>query len=179
MTLRMAPWVEKPSAVVFADLSEFVSFTELQGDRAAAELVALNVVAATTVTGCRGGRVVKHLGDGLLACFPDPAQAVLASIELTDATSGVLRMRVGAHWGDAIWTGSDLIGHSVNLAARLVDLARPGEVLVTRQLCQAAGEVAGVTYGAPIERAARGVRRRVWVSTASITGRVEEGEEEA
>jgi class 3 adenylate cyclase len=167
VTLRIAPWVQKPFAIVFADLSEFVSFTESAGDRVAAELVALNMVAATTITSARGGRVVKHLGDGLLACFSDPVQAVLASIELADAISGVLDVRVGAHWGDAIWTGNDLIGHSVNLGARLLDLAQPGEVLVTTQLCQAAGEVAGVTYGMATERNAKGVSHRLCVLTAS------------
>ncbi len=75
-------------------------------------------------------------------------------------------MRIGAHWGDVMWTGHDLIGHHVNLAARLLDLARPGEVLVTSELRQAAGDVALVRYGRPCKRAVKGVRQPVEVSVA-------------
>jgi class 3 adenylate cyclase len=167
MSFTIAPWDQKQIAVMFADLSRFVAFTETHGDRVAAELVVLNLLTAMPITNGRGGHVVKHLGDGLLAWFPDPAQAVQASVELAAAASDVLPMRIGLHWGDVVWMGNDVIGHTVNVAARLVDLARPGEVLVTAPLRDAAGDVAGVRYGPTSERTAKGVCRPLRVSTAS------------
>ena len=118
MSLHIAPFERKRIAIVFADLSDFVSFTEREGDTVAAQLLLLNVLTATPIANCRGGRVVKHLGDGFLAWFPDPAQAVLASVELARAGSDILPMRIGAHWGHAVVTPHDVIGGTVNLAAR-------------------------------------------------------------
>ena len=167
MSLHIAPFERKRIAIVFADLSDFVSFTEREGDTVAAQLLLLNVLTGTSIANCRGGRVVKHLGDGFLAWFPDPAQAVLASVELARAGSDILPMRIGAHWGHAVVTPHDVIGGTVNLAARVLDLAAPGEVLVTDALRHAAGVPEGVSYGRQRTGLAKGIRARFSVSAAS------------
>jgi class 3 adenylate cyclase len=49
-------------------------------------------------------------------------------------------VRIGVHWGSQTPRGSDLIGHDVNVAARVVDIAGPSEVVVTEALVAKLGE---------------------------------------
>ena len=82
-------------------------------------------------------RVVKDLGDGLMLWFPEPVSALGSCLALAErfeeeaATDVPLWVRVGMHWGCPARRGADLVGHDVNLAARIVDVAGPGEVLVS------------------------------------------------
>src|SRR5438034_1241142 len=82
-------------------------------------------------------RVVKDLGDGLMLWFPEPVSALGSCLALAErfeeeaATDVPLWVRVGMHWGCPARRGADLVGHDVNLAARIVDVAGPGEVLLS------------------------------------------------
>src|SRR5439155_27043538 len=85
-----------------------------------------------------GARIVKDLGDGLLLWFPDAAPAVETCLDLqerfeSDPDEGLapLWVRMGLHWGTPARRGDDLVGHDVNVAARIVDVAGPGELLVS------------------------------------------------
>ena len=118
-------------AVVFTDLEGFTSFTAANGDEAASRLLTEHLQAAGPVVRSRGGRLVKRLGDGLLLTFPQPAAAVLACLELVDAQPEPLRLRAGLHAGQVVETRDDVIGHVVNLAARVAEAAEGSEVLVT------------------------------------------------
>ncbi len=87
------------------------------------------------------GRIANTAGDGLIAEFPSPVEAVRCAIEVqqelgaTEATSvNPMRFRIGIHLGDVMVDGDDLLGEGVNLAARLETMAPPGHVLVSRQV---------------------------------------------
>jgi len=134
----LGPWAHVPVALVFADLSGFVTFTERFGDEAAAELLALNRLTTRPIVDAWGGRVVSHAGDGMLLAFATAtatanaaADAVAAAVDIVGAASDVVAMRAGVHAGRAIAVGPDLVGTAVNVAARVVAAAEPGEVLVT------------------------------------------------
>jgi adenylate cyclase len=134
-TAPSVPAVE--GAIVFTDIVGFTEFTAAQGDEAALGLLAAQDRIVEEVIGGRGRRV-KDLGDGLMLWFGDPCTAVRASLTLQDrfeertAQDGLpLWVRIGVHYGRPVQRGADLIGHDVNIAARLVDLAAPGEVLVS------------------------------------------------
>jgi adenylate cyclase len=123
--------------IVFTDLVGFTEFTATRGDTEALQLLATQdrVVRAALPA---SARVVKELGDGLLLWFPEPVVAVRAAFALQDgleaessATGLPLWIRVGMHHGTALERGADLIGHDVNVAARIVDVAAPGDVLVS------------------------------------------------
>ncbi len=125
-------------AIVFTDLVGFTEFTALSGDEAALALLAAQdrVVSETLPA---DAWVVKELGDGLLLFFPDSVAAVRTGLALqesldaeSDATGLPLWIRVGLHAGQARRRGDDLVGHDVNVAARIVDQAAPGEVLVSQ-----------------------------------------------
>jgi adenylate cyclase len=74
-----------------------------------------------------GGRIVKTMGDGLLVEFTSPVAAVRAALTVQRAMSaretgpdeGRLRFRVGVNLGDIVIDGDDILGHGVNVAARL------------------------------------------------------------
>ena len=127
-------------AVAFTDICGFTEFTAVRGDEEAFNLLATQ---ARVVEHClpAEGRVVKELGDGLLLWFPDAAAALTTSLDLQDAFAEEafdadlpLWVRIGVHWGQQTKRGDDLIGHDVNIAARVVDVAGPAEVVVTEAL---------------------------------------------
>ncbi len=86
------------------------------------------------------GRIVKLMGDGLLAEFPSVVEAVLCAVDIQHAMAGReaavaeerrIRLRTGVNLGDIIVEGSDIYGDGVNVAARLEALADPGGVCIS------------------------------------------------
>ncbi len=143
----------REGTIVFTDLSGFTEFTALRGDAAAVSLLDLQDRLVREQMGDRG-RIVKHLGDGLMLWFDEPLDAVQVAISLQEKfeeASGEddepLWVRIGIHFGRPVLRGDDFIGHDVNVAARIVDLAAPGEVLVS-EACTAQIEtpLGGVTF---------------------------------
>jgi adenylate cyclase len=137
VTATTAPPSVVSGAVLFTDLVGFTEFTAVQGDAGAVELLARQeeIVAAVLPD---GSRVVKELGDGLLLWFPDADAALSTALELqerfeaaAEETDLPLWVRMGLHWGRQTRRRDDLVGHDVNVAARIVDVAGPGEVLLS------------------------------------------------
>lgn len=130
-------------AVVFTDLVGFTQFTATSGDEEALRLLAVQDRIVRDLLPS-DARIVKELGDGLMLFFPEPCSAVttmLAMLVVFDETAEAemlpLWARVGAHWGSPRRRGDDLVGHDANVAARIVDVASPGEVLVSEALLRA------------------------------------------
>lgn len=69
---------------------------------------------------------MKRLGDGLMLAFADPDHAVRAAVELVAAVPAPLRLRGGWHLGHAVVTSDDVLGHVVNIAARVTDVGFTG-----------------------------------------------------
>ncbi len=106
---------------------------------------------------------MKRLGDGLMLSFPSPEAGVLASLELIGGSSAQLRMRAGVHTGEAVVTAHDLIGHDVNIAARVADAAKGGQVLATLPVRNAVGDLRGARFGRARRRTFKGVGEPVSV----------------
>ena len=88
----------------------------------------------------RKGRIVKLMGDGLLAEFPSIVEAVQCAVDIQHSMTGReadmpddrrIRLRIGVNLGDVIVEGSDIYGDGVNVAARLEGLASPGDICVS------------------------------------------------
>jgi adenylate cyclase len=126
----------RPPAIAFLDLTGYTKLTEERGDRAAAELAGRLVEMVHEFAHRRGGRAVKLLGDGVMFHFPEPGQAVRCGLELVDRIPrvGLPQARVGLHSGPVVFQDGDYFGGTVNIAARITDYARPGEVLVSDQV---------------------------------------------
>lgn len=131
-------------AVVFTDIVGFTEFTAMRGDEDALGLLSRHeAVVRAAMPG--EARLVKDLGDGFLLWFPEPCPALDTMLRLQEALEEEtpeqdwpLWIRVGVHWGRPLRRGNDLVGHDVNVAARIVDVAGPGEVLVSQACVHAA-----------------------------------------
>jgi adenylate cyclase len=146
--------VRRPPAVCFLDLTGYTRLTEERGDEAAAELAAR---LATLVRGSsreHEGQPIKWLGDGVMFYFPNPGDGVLAALDMVEgaAAEGLPPARVGIHAGPVVFQDGDYFGRTVNIAARIAEVARPGEVLVSQEVVDATelGGV-GITAIGPIE----------------------------
>lgn len=149
--------------IVFTDLEGFTRFTSREGDDAARTLLDRHHKTVGPLIRSRGGRIVKKIGDGLLLTFSAPEAAVLAAIEIGEADHGDLRLRAGIHHGEAVVMGNDLVGHDVNVAARVTDSAKGGETLATTDVRSVVGPIPGVTFGRARRRSFKGVAESVSV----------------
>jgi len=127
---------EQEPAICFLDITGYTRLTQERGDRAAADLAeSLNrLVKRSSVQ--YGGRPVKWLGDGVMCHFPDPGPGVAAALDMVEgiAGAGLPPAHVGLHSGPIVIQEGDYYGQTVNLAARIADYARPGEVLVSESV---------------------------------------------
>jgi adenylate cyclase len=152
-------------AVCFTDLHGFTAFTDQHGDVAASQLLSEHYRTAGPIVRSRGGRVVKRLGDGLMMTFPEPTAAVLAAIELVEAPPAPLRLRAGLNLGEVLVDRADIVGHVVNVAARVAEAADSGEVLISRELRDAVPdeELPQLSIGRSRRRRLKGVSERIEV----------------
>jgi adenylate cyclase len=153
--------------VVFTDLEGFTSYTAEHGDEAALALLQEHHRAAGPVVRREGGRIIKRLGDGLLCTFASPAGGIRAAVDLLATAPYPVQLRAGVHRGDAIMSGDDIIGHAVNLAARVAEIARGGHALATRVALEAAGPLPGIRVGRSRARRLKGISEKVAVAEIS------------
>jgi adenylate cyclase len=137
--------LEHPPAMCFLDITGYTRLTQERGDAAAAELAEQlgRLVQRTSVK--HGGRAVKWLGDGVMLHFPNPGPGVVAALEMVAGVTeaGLPPAHVGLHAGPVIFQEGDYYGATVNVASRIAEYARPGEVLVSQEVVDAAS-------GAPV-----------------------------
>jgi class 3 adenylate cyclase len=133
--------IRKPTddevTLVFTDLVNFSQWALKAGDEATLKLLRQVAQAVEPPLLEVGGQVVKRMGDGIMAVFPDPITAIAAIAIAREALKGVQVhgytpvMRVGIHTGRPQRIGSDWLGVDVNIAARVMECAGKGGVLVS------------------------------------------------
>jgi adenylate cyclase len=130
---------ERVPALCFVDLAGYTVLTQEAGDAVAAGMVERLNRIVRRISVEHGGRAVKWLGDGVMLHFPDPADGVTAALELIGAIddAGLPRAHVGLDAGPVIRQEGDYYGQTVNVASRIGEFARPGEVLVSRAVVDA------------------------------------------
>jgi adenylate cyclase len=137
---------DEPLAILFTDLVGFSDWALDAGDDAALELLRTVGRTVDPVIKDREGRIVKRLGDGVMAVFDDAAEAVDAALEASRAVAGINvggyspQLRGGIHFGRPRKLGNDYFGVDVNVAARVADAAGPGEVLISEAVCEQIGD---------------------------------------
>jgi adenylate cyclase len=154
-------------AVAFTDIEGFTAFTAQEGDEAASRLLADHYRETGPVVRSRGGHISKRLGDGLLLTFPSADAAVLACLEMVETEPTPLRLRAGIHVGEVVVTGDEIVGHVVNVAARVAESAKGAEVLVTDDVRKEVGDLRGVAFGRARGKSFKGVGEKVLVSRAT------------
>ena len=159
--------LEHPPAMCFLDITGYTRLTQERGDAAAAQMAGelARLVQRTSVH--HGGRPVKWLGDGVMFFFPDPGPGVMAALEMVvgAAGAGLPPAHVGLHAGPVVFQEGDYFGQTVNVASRIAEYARAGEVLVTQEVVDASsGTDATFTAIGPVEL--KGVAGAVHLHTA-------------
>ncbi|RDH75477.1 adenylate/guanylate cyclase domain-containing protein [Mycolicibacterium moriokaense] len=124
--------------LVFTDLVGFSAWALKAGDDATLKLLRRVAQVVEPPLLEAGGHIVKRMGDGTMAVFADPAVAVRAVRTSLDAVKGVEvegytpRMRAGVHTGRPQRIGSDWLGVDVNIAARVMERASRGGLIVSQ-----------------------------------------------
>jgi adenylate cyclase len=115
--------------LAFCDLKDFTAHAEARGDAAAVRTIERFAAGVTAELG-EHGVVVKALGDGYMLSFPEPGQAVRACLRIIERMRGEdLGVHASVHHGVAVYRDGDFFGRTVNLAARLLDLAGRDELV--------------------------------------------------
>lgn len=123
--------------LLFTDLVSFSEWSLQAGDDAALRLLRQVAQAAEPPVLDAGGQIVKRMGDGMMAAFAEPATAVRAAVEALEAVKTVEvegytpRMRAGIHTGRPQRIGADWLGVDVNIAARVMERATRGGLIIS------------------------------------------------
>jgi len=123
--------------LVFTDLVGFSTWSLQAGDEATLALLRQVARAVEPPLLDAGGHIVKRMGDGMMAVFGDPTVAVRAVLAAKDALRSVEvagyrpRMRVGIHTGRPQRMAADWLGVDVNIAARVMERATRGGIMVS------------------------------------------------
>ena len=131
---RRQPTVDRGLAtVLFTDIVGSTERAAQLGDERWRSLLSEHDQATRSIVQEHHGRVVKSLGDGMLAVFDAPTRAVTAAVALRDAVRPLdIELRAGLHTGECeLLPGDDVGGIAVHIGARVAALAGPGDVLVS------------------------------------------------
>jgi adenylate cyclase len=127
----MAEAPRKLAAIVSVDIAGFSALAERDAAEALAHVARVRVYA-TGIAARHNGRIFNTAGDGLMLEFASATDALNASIALCE-TETQAKLRFGVHLGEVTQTANgDLLGHGVNIAARLQAEAAPGTILVSQ-----------------------------------------------
>jgi adenylate cyclase len=128
------------TTVLFADVSGSTKLYETAGDKVALAAIGQCIDIFREKTLDEGGRVIKTIGDEVMADFPTANAAANAAIEMQIAVDDLmpvgntkLGIRIGFQFGPVLERDGDLFGDTVNLAARLSGLAVKGQVMTSRE----------------------------------------------
>jgi class 3 adenylate cyclase len=117
---------------MFTDLSGSTELAGRLGDRRWRDLLERHGAIVSRELERLHGRAVKSTGDGVLATFDGPARAIRCAVAIREGVRPLgLELRAGLHTGEIETIGEDVGGIAVHIAARVLDAARPGEILTS------------------------------------------------
>ena len=137
----------RQATVLFADVSGSTKLYEAAGDALASDTINRMIAEMRRCTEAAGGRVVKTIGDEVMALFPTPEAAAGAASQIQIQTDTMplvngmkLGVRIGFHSGPVIQRENDVFGDTVNLAARLVAQATKEQIITSTDTAKQLGE---------------------------------------
>jgi adenylate cyclase len=160
-------------AILFTDIVGFSSWALGAGDEAALELLRRVAAAEDEAISTRRGSLVKRLGDGSMSVFGGAEDAVRAALQTQRAVTEIEvrghtpRLRAGIHLGRPRRVGGDYLGVDVNIAARIGEAAKGGEVLVSERARAAIGDSA-FRFGRKRRLGATGAPRDLTVCSVAV-----------
>ncbi len=146
---RTMPSGRRHVVALFTDIAGSTELNEALGDDRWTSLLIDHRALVREVTSQHGGTEVNTQGDGFFVRFDTAQDAVDSACELQhrlragrEDGSAVPHVRIGVHRGDAMQHDDDVLGHTVNIAARVMDSGHPDEILVTEPVADAIDGVA-------------------------------------
>jgi YVTN family beta-propeller protein len=136
------------ATVMFTDVEASTDLTTRLGDDAAASLLAAHDTIVLDQVTAYGGRDVRSTGDGFLVFFDSTRSAVSCALSIQREFAEreqAIRVRIGLNAGEVLEGDGQPFGAAINLAARVMDRAGGGEVLVTETVRQLVGTLVGAT----------------------------------
>jgi adenylate cyclase len=132
-----------PCVILFADVCRSTELYEAVGNARAQAAVAQMFTTLSQSIARHLGRIVKTIGDELMCVFSTAREAMEAAVDMQRSVKQAgavqnidvrsLAVRVGFHYGPVISQGTDVFGDAVNVAARVVAHAKPGQILLTKE----------------------------------------------
>lgn len=126
--------------VLFTDIKGSTAYFEKYGDAAGLLMVSQCNDKLSDITVAHGGKVIKTIGDAVMASFDDCAEAVQASIEMQEAIfadartkseSDRVSIRIGMNFGPGIVKSNDVFGDVVNVASRVESVGSPEQIVIS------------------------------------------------
>jgi class 3 adenylate cyclase len=163
--------VSNAITILFADISGSTALYDTLGNEIAQRVIGQSLTHLATVTQNCGGHTIKTIGDEIMASFPNANLACRAACEMQQQlsqyfdTGGIdAGLRVGFNHGSVIAKGRDVFGDAVNVAARMVQLAKADQVITTQATVELL-ETSWQQRTRSLERAAvRGKREEIEIS---------------
>ena len=143
----------KKLTVMFTDMKGSTEIYELDGDIEGRAIIKEHNDILIPIIKDHGGRVVKTIGDAIMAGFSESTQAVIAAVQMQEALQKYnasqekkIRIRIGLHTGAAIEEPDDIYGDVVNTAARVEGLAYSNQILISESTYQDIGTIGGISF---------------------------------
>ena len=128
--------------------TDVVGYTAMMGKDEARTIEVVNQLRTIqkNIIKSHSGVVVKELGDGVMAYFPDGMASVESAIEIQRKVSRAFeaKVRIGIHKAEVVFSEGDVFGDGVNIASRIEPLADPGGVFVSESLAEDLGKDEGI-----------------------------------
>jgi len=131
-------------AVLFVDVTDSTRIYESLGDTVALALINGVFERVAKIVAKCAGSVMKSLSDGVICVFEDPDRAFRAAVEIqtsvrstAEETANRLQLKIGFTWGPVILSKGDVYGDTMNVCARLVTIANPGQILTSAPTVEA------------------------------------------
>ncbi len=168
---RTSSAVRVLATILFSDIVASTERATKLGDRAWRALLDAHDQIVRAELTRYGGHEINTTGDGFIASFESPTQAVACGQSVVRAAAQVqLPLRVGIHTGECERRGSDLAGIAVHIAARISAIAEPNEILVSRTVVDLIGG-SGINFAARGDYELKGVPGTLSVFAATSGSR--------
>jgi class 3 adenylate cyclase len=134
-------------AILFADIAKSTHLYETLGDKAAKNIIGTCLSLFSDITGRHQGTVIKTIGDEIMCTCPSANDSIEAAIDMHRELEEMVipdmpgfpppNIYVGVQWGPVIKDGNDVFGDAVNVAARMVALAKQRQIITTEDTVKA------------------------------------------
>ncbi len=124
-------------AILMVDICKSMHLYEVMGDLRASDLISASILQLSETITKHGGRIVNIMGDGILSTFGTNDDSFRAALAMQrDQYGGGIHVSVGLNFGKVVERNHEVFGDSLNVAARLVSLAKPEEIILSGEAAE-------------------------------------------